>query len=366
MRAAVFYGPGQPLAIEEIEVAPPKGGEVLVKMAAAGVCHSDHHAMTGAMPTPTPIVLGHEGAGVVEEVGPGVTSLKKGDHVVSIWRYSCGACEYCLTARPQLCPKGADMRLNGSLSDGTKRFKIGDTEIGHFLGVSTFSEYSVMSERSAMKIRDDMPLGKAAIVSCAVITGVGAVINAAKVRPGESIAIFGAGGIGLNAVQGAALAGADPIIAVDVFQNKLDMARTFGATHFVNASDENPVERIRELTGGQGAHYAIEAIGNPEAATQAFNCIRRGGTAVMIGITSPQSAAAIPTLDLVTQEKKLVGSLYGSSVPRHMVPRLIELYMAGKLNLDDLLTRSYPLEEINEAYDALIKGEVARSIISYD
>ena len=366
MKAAVFYEPNKPLVIEEVEVDPPKEGEILVKMAAAGVCHSDHHAMTGEMPIASPVILGHEGAGVVEEVGPGVTSLQPGDHVASVWRYACGTCEYCLIARPQLCPTSARMRSNATLSDGTKRFRMGNTEVGHHLGVSTFSEYSVMSEKSALKIRDDMPLDKAAVVSCAVITGVGAVVNAAKARPGESVAVFGAGGIGLNAVQGAALAGADPIIAVDVFQNKLDMAKKFGATHLVNASDEDPVARIRELTGGQGAHHAIEAIGNTDVATQCFNAIRPGGTAVMIGITSPKASAAIPTLDLVTQEKKLVGSLYGSSVPRHMVPRLIELYMAGKLNLDDLLTRSYPLDRINEAYEALIAGEVARSVIAYD
>lgn len=366
MKAAVFYEPNKPLVIEEVQVDPPKEGEILVKMAAAGVCHSDHHAMTGEMPITTPVILGHEGSGIVEEVGPGVTSLKPGDHVVSVWRYACGTCEYCLIARPQLCPTSARMRTNASLSDGTRRFKIGDTEIGHHLGVSTFAEYSVMSEKSALKIRDDMPLDMAAVVSCAVITGVGAVINGAQARPGESVAIFGSGGIGLNAIQGAQLAGADPIIAVDVMQNKLEMAKKFGATHLVNASDEDPVERIREITGGQGAHHAIEAIGNTEVTTQCFNAVRRGGTAVMIGITSPTSTAAIPTLDLVTQEKRLVGSLYGSSVPRLMVPRLIELYMAGKLNLDDLLTRSYPLDQINEAYDALLRGEVARSVIAYD
>ncbi len=366
MRAAVFYEPNKPLVIEEVEVDPPKEGEILVKMAAAGVCHSDHHAMTGEMPISTPVILGHEGAGIVEEVGPGVTSLKPGDHIASVWRYACGTGEYCLVARPQLCPTSALMRTNASLADGTRRFRMGKTEVGHHLGVSTFSEYSVMSEKSALKIRDDMPLEMAAVVSCAVITGFGAVVNAAQVRPGESVAVFGTGGIGLNAVQGAAIVGADPIIAVDVFPNKLDMGEKFGATHLVNASDEDPVKRIRELTGGQGVHHAIEAIGNTEVATQCFNAIRRGGTAVMIGITNPKATAAIPTLDLVTQEKKLIGSLYGSSVPRHMVPRLIELYMAGKLNLTDLLSRSYPLDRINEAYDALIAGEVARSVIVFD
>ncbi|MDA1001706.1 MAG: Zn-dependent alcohol dehydrogenase, partial [bacterium] len=348
MRAAILREVGKPLSVEEIEVDPPREGEVLVKMAAAGVCHSDYHAMNGELPAPMPIILGHEGSGVVEEVGPGVTSLKKGDHVVSVWRYSCGHCEYCITARPALCGDGWKMRSEGVLSDGTRRFRQGKSEISHHLGVSTFSEYSVMSEKSALKIREDMPLDKAAVVSCAVITGVGAVLNGANIRPGESIAIFGAGGIGLNAVQGALLAGAEPIIAVDLMQNKLEMAKKFGATHLINASDEDPIKRIREITGGKGVHCAIEAIGIPEVTAQAFESLRSGGTAVMIGITSPTSKTAIPTLSLVTQEKKLVGSIYGSSVPRFMVPRLIELYMAGKLNLDDLLTRSYPLDQINE------------------
>ncbi|MEE9274651.1 MAG: Zn-dependent alcohol dehydrogenase [bacterium] len=366
MKAAVFYEVGKPFVVEDIEVDPPREGEVMIKMAAAGVCHSDHHAMTGALPAPTPIVLGHEGAGVIEEVGPGVTSVKKGDHVVSVWRYSCGTCEFCLTARPALCPAGLRLRTDGVLSDGTRRFHMGSQEVSHFLGVSTFSSYSVASERSVLKIREDIPFDKAAVVSCAVITGVGAVINGAKVRPGESVAIFGAGGVGLNAVQGAALAGAEPIIAVDLVQSKLDLAKKFGATHAVNASDEDPVERIREITGGMGAHYAIEVIGLTEVIAQAFNCLRPGGTAVMVGITSPKDTVAIPTLSLVAQEKKLIGSIYGSSIPRFMIPRLFDLYMAGRLNLDDLLTRSYPIEQINEAYDALLNGEVARSVVTFD
>ena len=366
MKAAILYEVGKPLAVEEIEVEGPRAGEVLVRMAAAGVCHSDHHVMQGIIPAPTPIILGHEGAGVVVEVGAGVTSVKPGDHVVSVWRYSCGRCEPCLSGRPATCGEGAHMRNHGVLSDGTTRFKRGEERIHHWLGVSTFSSHAVVSERSVLKIREDVPLDKAAVVSCAVITGVGAVINGAKVRPGESVAVFGAGGVGLNAIQGAALVGAEPIIAVDIMQNKLEFAKKFGATHTVNSSDENPVERIRELTGGKGVHYAFELIGLPEVMAAAFRCLRTGGAAVIVGIADPKSLVSVSPLSLVTEEKRLIGSLYGSSVPRLEVPRLLDLYMAGKLNLDDLLTRSWPIERINEAYGALLRGEVARSVVTFN
>ena len=365
MKAAVLHEVGKPLAVEEIGLEEPRAGEVRIKMAAAGVCHSDHHVMVGDIPAPTPIVLGHEGAGVIDAVGSGVTSIKPGDHVVTVWRYSCGTCEPCLTGRPATCIEGARMRRDGTLYDGTTRLHKAGGRIHHFMGISTFSEYAVMSERSVLKIREDMPLAKAALVSCAVATGVGAVINAAKARPGESVAVFGAGGVGLNAVQGAALVGAEPIIAVDLIQGKLEMAKKFGATHLVNSSDEDPVARIREITGGWGAHYAIEAIGVAEVAAQAFKSLRIGGTAVMVGLENPKATIPIPAVSLVLEEKRLVGSLYGSSPPRLEVPRLLELYMTGKLNLDDLLSRAYPLAQINEAYDALLRGEVARSVIDF-
>ncbi len=365
MKAAILYEVGKPLAVEAVEMEGPRAGEVVVGYEAGGVCHSDHHAMAGVIPVPTPIILGHEGAGVVEEVGPGVTSVRPGDHVVSVWRYSCGQCEPCLTGRPATCGEGARMRAEGVLSDGTTRFRKGKQKIHHFLGVSTFSSRSVVSERSVLKIREDMPLDKAAVVSCAVITGVGAVVNGAKVRPGESVAVFGAGGVGLNAVQGAALVGAEPIIAVDLMQGKLEMARKFGATHIVNSSDEDPVERIRDLTGGKGVHYAFEMIGVPEVMAQAFKSLRTGGAAVVVGLANPKASVAVPAVPLVVEEKRLIGSLYGSSNPRLMVPRLIDLYMAGKLNLDDLLTRSWPIEQINEAYAALLRGEVARSVVTF-
>ncbi len=366
MKAAIFHEVGKPMTIEPIEVEPPKQGEVLVHYRAGGVCHSDHHAIAGLFPVPTPIIMGHEGAGVVEEVGPGVTSVKPGDHVVTVWRYSCGACDLCLAGRPAICGEGIRMRADGTLSDGTTRFSINGERVHHFLGVSTFSSHSVMSEKSVMKIREDMSLEKAAVVSCAVITGVGAVVNGAQVRPGESVAVFGAGGVGLNAVQGAALIGAEPIIAVDLMQNKLEMAKKFGATHTVNSSDEDAVEAIRALTDGKGAHYAFELIGVPEVMSTAFESVRTGGTAVIVGIADVKSRVSIPPVSLVTEEKRLIGSLYGSSNPRIFVPRLIDLYMAGKLNLDDLLTKVWPIEQINEAYDALLNGEVARSVVVHE
>ncbi|MED5579369.1 MAG: Zn-dependent alcohol dehydrogenase [Nitrospinota bacterium] len=366
MKAAILFETNKPLEIHNIELEPLRETEVLVKMVAAGVCHSDHHAMVGDFPARTPIILGHEGSGIIEEVGPNVKSLKKGDHVVSVWRYSCGSCEPCMSGRPATCGEGAKMRADGTLSDGTTRFKLNNEKIHHHLGVSTFSSHSIVSEKSVLKIRKDMPLDKAALVSCGVITGFGAVKNAAKVQPGESVAVFGAGGVGLNAIQGAAIMGADPIIAIDLFQNKLEFAKIFGATHTVNSSDENPEERILEITNGHGVHYAFEMIGVPQVMSTAFKSLRIGGTAVVSGLAHFEAEVAIPAVPLVVQEKKLIGALYGSVNPRLEVPRLIDLYLAGKLNLDDLLTRSYPLEEINDAYDALIKGEVARSIVTFE
>lgn len=365
VRAAVLHEARKPLEIEEVDLEAPKVGEVRVRWMAAGVCHSDYHAMSGDLPARMPIVLGHEGAGVLDAVGPGVTSVQTGDRVVSVWKYSCGACEHCRSGWGRVCPVSVRMRAEGSLADGTCRFRKDGRAVHHHLGVSTFSEASVVAERSVLKIREEMPFDKAAVVSCAVVTGVGAVINGAQARPGESVVIFGVGGVGLNAVQGAALVNADPIIAVDLVDGKLATAKKFGATHLINAATEDPVARVREMTRGLGAHYAVEAIGLPAVALQAFDCVRAGGTVVMVGLTAAQATAAIPTIPLVTQEKKLAGSTYGSSDPRDLVPRLIDLSLAGKLNLDDLLSRSYRLDQINEAYDALLRGEVARSVIAF-
>jgi Zn-dependent alcohol dehydrogenase len=255
--------------------------------------------------------------------------------------------------------------MTGRLSDGTTRFKLNGTEIKHFAGVSTFSEYSVIPEKAVLKVADDLPLDRAALFGCGVITGVGAVVNAARVRPGSSVAVFGAGGVGLNVVQGAALAGAEKIIAVDLLDNKLAFARQFGATHTVNASAGNPVAEVRSLTGGRGVDYAFEVIGLPATMRQAFDCLAKRGMAVVIGVAPMTTEVSVPVMSLVFEEKVLTGSLYGSAAPRIDIPKLIDLYRAGKLRIDELLTRTYPFEQINEAYAALERGEVARSVVTF-
>ncbi|HYM90410.1 MAG TPA: Zn-dependent alcohol dehydrogenase, partial [bacterium] len=339
--------------------------EVLVRMAAGGVCHTDLHVMTGHLFAPLPAVLGHEGAGTVAEVGPGVESVRPGDHVIPLWRLSCGECEYCTGGRPALCPAGTEIRMTGRLPDGTTRFALGDQEIKHFAGVSSFSEFSVIPEKALIRIPDDLPLDRAALFGCAVICGVGAVLNAARVRPGSSVAVFGAGGVGLNVIQGAALAGAGKIIAVDLLEGKLEYARRFGATHTVNASSGNPVEQVRALTGGRGVDYAFEAIGVPAVMRQAYDTLAKRGMAVVIGVTPMTAEVSVPVMSLVFEERTLSGSVYGASRPRIDIPMLIDLYRAGKLKVDELLTRTYPFDQINEAYAALERGEVARTVVTF-
>jgi NDMA-dependent alcohol dehydrogenase len=362
--AAVLYEAGKPMAIEEVEVLPPQAGEVTVRMKAAGVCHSDLHVMNGDLPMPAPIILGHEGAGVVEAVGPGVTSVQPGDSVIPIWRASCGRCDYCMNGRPALCDMGTAMRFTGLMPDGGTRFRNskGDS-IRHYAGVSTFASISTMPEAAVVKIDNEFPLWKAALIGCGVITGIGAVIYAANVRPGSTVAVFGCGGIGLNILQGAKMVSARQIIAVDTVADKESHARRFGATHFVNAGEGDAVQAIKDLTGGKGADYTFEAIGHPRVIEQAFDSTRKGGTCVVSGICRADARAAINVNQLVYAEKTLKGTLYGSARPRVDMLNLIEMHRAGSVMLDDLLTRTYPLEEINEAYGALERGEVARSLI---
>ena len=363
--AAVLYEVGKKFEIRDVEVAPPRAGEVLVRMAAGGVCHSDLHVMTGHLSAPLPAILGHEGAGVVAEVGPGVTSVRAGDHVIPLWRVSCGECEHCTGGRPALCAAGLEVRRTGRLLDGSSRFSADGQEIKHFNGVSTFSAYSVIPERSVLKIPGDLPLDKAALLGCGVITGVGAVFNCAKVRPGASVVVVGTGGVGLNVVQGAALAGAGQIIAVDLLDRKLEFARQFGATHTVNASAGDPVAAVRDLTNGRGVDYAFEVIGLPKTMRQAYDCLTKRGMCVVVGVSPFSAEVSVPVMSLVCEERVLTGSIYGSSRPRHDIPMLIDLYRAKKLKLDELLTRSYPFKQINEAYEALERGEVARSVVVY-
>ncbi len=364
-RAAVLFEVGKGLELRDVDVQAPKAGEVLLRMAAGGVCHSDLHVMTGHLGAPLPAILGHEGSGVVADVGPGVTSVKAGDHVLPLWRLSCGECEHCTDSRPALCAAGTQVRMTGRLLDGTTRFSLDGQEVRHFAGVSSFSEYSVVPERAVLKIPPDLPLDRAALVGCAVITGVGAVVNCARVRPGSSVAVFGTGGVGLNVVQGAALAGAERIIAVDLLDRKLEFARRFGATHAVNASAGDPVAQVRELTGGRGVDYAFEVIGLPKTMRQAFDVLAKRGLAVVVGVSPFTAEVSVPVMSLVYEERVITGSVYGSSRPRLDIPKLIDLYRAGRLKLDELLTRTYPFAEINEAYAALERGEVARSVVTF-
>jgi S-(hydroxymethyl)glutathione dehydrogenase / alcohol dehydrogenase len=363
-RAAVLHEVGKRLDVTQVDVQDPGPSEVLVRMAVGGVCHSDLHVMTGHLIGALPAILGHEGSGVVHAVGAGVTALKPGDQVIPLWRLSCGYCEHCAAGRPALCDEGTQIRMTGRLLDGTSRFKLNGQEIKHFAGVSTFSEYSVIPERALLKIPNNFPLEKAALLGCGVITGVGAAFNA-PVTPGSSVAVFGTGGVGLNVIQGAAIAGAEKIIAVDLLDNKLAFARSFGATHTVNASSADPVKAIRELTGGKGVELAFEVVGLTKTMRQAYDSLRKRGKAIIVGVSPTTNEMSIPTLSLVYEERILTGSLYGSARPKTDIPMLMSLYAAGKLKLDELLTRTYPFEQINEAYDALERGEVARSVVLF-
>ena len=362
MKAAVLYEPFQPLKIEDLTLEAPREREVLVKIAASGVCHSDLHYIKGEREHPLPVVLGHEGAGTVEEIGAGVTYANPGDHVVLSFVPTCGNCSYCVNGQNNLCD--ARYQLRGNLLDGTTRLRNGAREIHHFNGLSTFGEYAVVPEDSLVKIREDAPLDKLALIGCGVPTGVGAVIHTAKVRPGSKVVVIGTGGVGLNVIQGAALAGAETIIAVDIRGPKLEHALQFGATHLVNGATEDVIERVREITRGEMADYAFEVIGSTQAINQAFHTTRRGGTTVIVGVT-PTGAELTINPDFLHLDRRLLGCTYGSCYPRADMPMLVDLYMAGKLKLDELISRTYSIDEINTAFEALDQGEVARSIIRY-
>lgn len=361
MKAAVLYEYNAPLKVEDLELDEPLSGEVLVKMGASGVCHSDYREIKGEWRNwglaPLPVVLGHEGAGVVEKVGEGVTSVKPGDHVILAWFPGCGRCLYCVTGSPANCD-------NPILFQGDTRLHKGQQRINHYLGVSSFAEYAVVPESGAIPIRKDVPLEGAALVGCCVPTGVGAAINTARVKAGSTVAVFGCGGVGLNVIQGAALSGAGKVIAVDTRENKLGFARQFGATHTVNASQGDPVERIKEITAGQGVDYAFEAIGNQETMAQAIMSTRKMGTACIVG-QAPDTAILSFPANILYDERRIIGSNYGSSNPQVDMPRLLDLYIDGKLKLDELVTRTYPLDEINDAFEAMKKGEVARGVIKF-
>lgn len=361
MRAAVLHGFQQPFVVEEVSLAQPAQGEVRVKLAASGVCHTDLSIQQGVIPLPPPRILGHEGAGVVEDVGPGVTSVRPGDHVVLSFMYSCGHCVECGRGRPVLCPTAQSTMITGRGADGAARFTLGDEEIPHFVGA--FAESTVVPESACVRIRPDVPLDRACLVGCGVMTGIGAVLNTARVEPGATVAVFGAGGVGLNVVQGAVLAGACRIIAVDLLDSKLALAREFGATDTINASQTDPESAIRDLTGGKGVDYAFEVVGNPKVIAQAFASLALGGKCCVVGVPPFGSEVTVLVHLFAMEERCLIGTFYGSPRPHFDMPRIIDLYMAGRLKLDRLVTRTFPLADINVAFDALAAGTVARAVI---
>lgn len=362
MKAAILYEFNTPLVIEEIEIPRPRSKEILVRVKAVGVCHTDLHPIKGDMPVHLPIVLGHEGAGIVEEIGEGVTTLQPGDHVILFPAPFCGGCISCVTGMPYACMVAGPLLFEGTMLDGTRRLKTSNgKELNHFFCQSSFAEYAVVHESAAVKVGKDLPIEKMAAFSCGMSTGLGMIRNTAKVEPGTRVAVFGCGGVGLMAMWSAKLVPASMIIGVDTMDNKLEMAKEFGATHVINASKENPVEKIIELTGG-GADYSFECIGNVKVMEQAYDAVHPGGTAVVAGAGPMGEKVCVDALSLVTG-KVLMGCVGGSTIAAVDIPTNIDLYKKGLLPLDKFISRTYPLEEINQALEAMERGEVARSII---
>ncbi|MGH3014780.1 MAG: zinc-binding dehydrogenase [Gaiellaceae bacterium] len=365
MQAAVLWKPGVPVEIREVELAPPGEGEVLVRIAACGVCASDLHVVDGDLPEPLPLVLGHEAAGVVVEAGPGVERPAAGDHVVLALVPSCGECASCRRGRRNFCELGAVMASTGTLADGTSRLSTDGTRLHHFNSVSSFAEYAVVPHSVAVPIRRDVPLDVAALVGCAVLTGYGGVVRTAEVEEGASVAVWGCGGVGLNVVQTARLAGAGPIVAVDTRPEPLALAEPLGATHAVHAgAAADPAALVRELTGG-GVDYAFEAIGREATIRQAWDALRPGGIAVVLGLPPKGSTVTIDTWGFIN-EKTLRGSFLGSAEIEEDVPRIVDLYAAGELNLDDLVSRRIPLAGLPEAFDRLRAGDGLRQLVVFD
>ena len=358
MKAAVLWERRTPLTIEEVEIADPAPGEARVRIGASGVCHSDlHHIKRDSTASKLPLVLGHEAAGIVEAVGEGVTRVKPGDRVISAFGVRCGECFYCVRNEPFLCATPPPTHV---------RLRRGDQQFHPFLNVGSFAERANLDARNLVPIPDEMPLDVAALVACGVSTGIGAVITTAGVEPGANVAVIGLGGVGLNVVQGAALAGAARIIAIDVLDHKLELARGFGATHTINARQEDPVERVKGLTGGWGADYTFEVIGNPLTIKQAYDSIRKGGAAVIVGLAPEDAELGVKPVDMMRTGRRILGCNYGSIRPHYDIPRYVDLYLGGRIKLDELISRRFALNEINAAFAALEAGEVARGVIVFD
>ncbi|HEV2296798.1 MAG TPA: zinc-dependent alcohol dehydrogenase family protein [Tepidisphaeraceae bacterium] len=372
-QAAVLYEMGKPrpyadstpLVIDDLELEGPGPGEVLVEVASAGLCHSDLSTINGSRPRPLPMVLGHEASGIVREVGAGVTDVDVDDPVVFSFVPTCGRCPCCAAGRSALCERGAAANGAGTLLSGGVRFRRGGSPVLHHLGVSGFSRYTVAAQESLVRIDRAMPIEQAALFGCAVLTGIGAVANAARVMPGQSVAVFGLGGVGLSAIMGAKLAGASTIIAVDPLPAKLALARRLGAQHVVNPREADAAQTIADLTAG-GVDVAIEAVGSAAVLAVAYAAARRGGMTVTVGLPDPKEQLSIPALSLAAQEKVLRGSYMGSAVPRQDIPRLIDLYLRGKLPVDELISRSVSLKDINVGFDRLSDGAAVRQLVRFD
>lgn len=365
MRAAVIEEVGAPFAVVDVELDDPGPGEVTVRMAASGVCHSDWNVVTGATANPFPTVLGHEGAGIVEAVGEGVKEVAEGDHVVLSWLPSCGRCFYCRIGRQMLCDVAMEDMFRGTLPGGALRMHRDGEPLYHYSYLSTFAERCVVPEACCVRIREDAPLEVAALVGCAALTGWGAATRRARVEAGSVVAIFGAGGVGLSAVLGARMAGAGAIVAVDPVPFKRETALDLGATHAVDPAAEDVVAFLRGLTDGRGADVAIDAAGVPGIVAQAYAAVRRGGTVVAVGLPPEGVSAELPASDLPREEKVVTGSFYGSCRPEIDMPLVLDLFMDGRLPLDRLVTRTYALEQLNEAFAAMNAGEVARGVVTF-
>jgi S-(hydroxymethyl)glutathione dehydrogenase/alcohol dehydrogenase len=366
-RAAVAYEAGKPLVIETVDIEGPKTGEVLVEIRASGVCHTDEFTRSGADPEGLfPAIFGHEGAGIVVDVGPGVTSVRKGDHVIPLYTPECRQCKPCLSRKTNLCIAIRATQGKGVMPDGTSRFAIGRQMIHHYMGCSTFSNYTVLPEIAVAKIREDAPFEKVCYIGCGVTTGIGAVINTAKVEAGANVVVFGLGGIGLNVIQGARMVGANMIVGVDINPRRRALAEQFGMTHFVNPKevDGDLVACLVDLTGG-GADYSFECIGNVDVMRQALECCHRGwGVSVIIGVAGAGQEIRTRPFQLVTG-RVWKGTAFGGARGRTDVPKIVDWYMDGRINIDDLITHVMPLADINEAFDLMHSGESIRSVVTY-
>jgi S-(hydroxymethyl)glutathione dehydrogenase/alcohol dehydrogenase len=361
MKAAIFHGPGQPLTIEQVDIDDPREREVLVRVVASGVCHSDLHFVDGLYMWPTPAILGHEAAGIVEKVGSQVSYVKPGDHVIACLSVFCGYCEECMSGHPNLCSnKAATQRAQNDKPRLSQKGK----PVNQFADLSGYAEKMLVHENALVKIDDQVPLDRAALIGCGVMTGVGAALNTAKVAPGSTVAVFGAGGVGLAVIQGARVAGARMIIAVDKFASKLELAKKLGATHAVDASKGDPIPEIQKLSGG-GVDYSFEAIGLKVAAQQAYECLQAGGVATIVGMVPLGQKVEIDGFSLLF-EKRIQGCFMGSNRFRIDMPRIIDLYRQGRIDLDDMISRRGKLEDVNEAFRAMKAGEVARTVLMFD